>query len=103
MAQNMADSPFLEIENHYIIDHPEIKKMIQKNGKQVCGHCLSMNCRLKQLLSMKLELSELQTNLGCEGSPKLTFADVRTEKEKVTSSAPPAETPQPSVAARADG
>ena len=59
-----------------------------------------MNCRLKQLLSMKLELGELQTNPGCEGSPKITFADVRTEKKETASSAPPAETPQPSAAAR---
>ena len=41
-----------------------------------------------------------RTNLGCEGSPKLTFADIRTE-EKVVSSAPPTETPQPSAAAKA--
>ena len=100
MARGLANSPFLDIDSNYVIDHPEIEKMIKKYGKQICGHCFSGNCRLKQTLSMKLGLSELQTNSGCEGSPKLTFADVRTEEKGAASTTPsamtpPLESPQP--------
>ena len=100
MAQNLADSPFLEIESQYITDNPEMRKAIQKGGKQICESCMSVNCRLKQLISIQLELNELQTNLGCEGSPKLTFADIRTKEAGATGPATPTAPPQPSAASR---
>ena len=94
MAQNLADSPFLEIESQYITDNPEMRKAIQKGGKQICESCMSVNCRLKQLISIQLELNELQTNLGCEGSPKLTFADIRTKEAGAAGPAVPTAPPQ---------
>ena len=100
MALNLANSPFLEIESQYIIDNPEIRKAIRKAHKQVCGACMSVNCRLKQMISTKLELCELKTHSRCEGSPKLRFMDIRTKDLGAASAeaSAPTEAPEASAA-----
>ena len=102
IAKDLADSPFLEIDDHYIVDNPDMERAIRRRNKQVCGACMSVNCMLKQLISKRLKLHELQTNFGCKGSPKSTFADIRTKKVRAanTETSPPTEALQASAASR---
>ena len=73
-----------------------MERAIRRRDKQVCGACMSANCMLKQSISKRLKLHELQTNIGCKGSPKSTFADIRTQKVRAvdTRTSLPTETPQ---------
>ena len=80
IAKNLTDSPFLELDDHFVVDNPDMERAIRRRDKQVCGACMSSNCMLKQSISKRLKLHELQTNIGCKGSPKSTFADIRTQK-----------------------
>ena len=102
IAQSLADSPFLEIDDHCIVDNPDMMRAIRRRNKQVCGACMSVNCMLKQLISKKLKLHELQTNYGCKGSPKITFADIRPKEVRTanTETPPPSEVLQPLAASR---
>ena len=104
IAKELADSPFLEIDNQYIMEHPTILREIQRHNKQACWRCLSANCWIKQKISRELNLQELLTDSGCNGNPKSTFADIRTPRGQASSAEalPPAEAPQasaPSVSA----
>ena len=102
IAQNLVVSPFLEIDDQCIIDNPDMRRAIRRHNKKVCAACMSVNCMLKQLISKKLKLHELQTNFGCKGSPKSTFSDIRTKKVRAanTETSPPTEALQASAVSR---
>ena len=96
VALDLVNTPYLDLDDDYVVDNPDMKKAIKNIKKQVCGACLSVNCILKQMISKKLKMHKIETNFGCKGSPKVKFAallpkEIRTVQTEAT---PPVEDPQ---------
>ena len=94
-ARRLANSQPMEMRGHTVVDSPSMKAIIQKHSEPVCGACLSGNCQLRQKISRKLGMADLQTSNGCKGSPKLKFIDLLAVEDQAT------DTSQPTAAARA--